>query len=111
MIDVEVLTIPGCPNAAATLREVRAILTEGRVRAKVSHTIVRDMQTVARLRFPGSPTVRVNGRDVEPSTTHVALSCRMYYDDAGRRGTPPTSTIRAALTAAREATRCEKRGH
>lgn len=57
-----------------------------------------------RLRFLGSPTVRVNGRDVEPGAvarTDYALSCRMY----GRTGVPSREWIKAALRSASEAAR------
>jgi hypothetical protein len=52
-----------------------------------------------RLRFPGSPTVRVDGADIEPSSAGrggYALGCRLY----GGSGVPPRELVAAALRAA-----------
>lgn len=61
---VEVLSLPGCPGAADTLRIAREVAA-----ALVPGTEVRDVRlTEAEARergFPGSPTVLVSGRDIE----------------------------------------------
>ena len=52
---------------------------------------VSDLEAAERLRFLGSPTVRVHGRDIEPGAdkrTDFALSCRVYRTDAGLAGEP-----------------------
>ena len=51
-------------------------------------------------RFLGSPTVRVNGVDVEPGATQRAdygMKCRLFHVDGGRSPIPPEEWIRAAL--------------
>ncbi len=56
-------------------------------------------------RFLGSPTVRVDGVDVEPGATlpHTfGLSCRLYRTTDGLRGTPPDEWILARLVIGRE---------
>ena len=68
---VEVLSLPGCPNVDETL------LMAGHVAlALVPGTEVRDVRLTegeARERgFPGSPTVLVNGRDIEGREPHAA---------------------------------------
>jgi len=51
------------------------------------------------LLFPGSPTVRVNGEDVEPHPTSVSsLACRLYEN---RSGIPPVELLRAAISGAK----------
>ena len=63
-----------------------------------------DPATAASLRFPGSPTIRVNGRDVEPSyvdPTDYTPRCRLYRTPAGLRGVPERSWIADALSLAR----------
>ncbi len=59
-----------------------------------------------RLRFPGSPTIRVNGSDVEPGGDGVngfGLTCRVYRRTDGRVSPlPEREQIKAALRAARE---------
>ena len=50
---------------------------------------------------PGSRTVRVNSRDVEPGAdarTDFGLKCRLYQTPAGLRGSPLDEWLLAALT-------------
>lgn len=61
---------------------------------------VADLEAAARLRFLGSPTIRVDGRDVEPGADErreFVLSCRVYRSEGGAAGHPDESWIRAAL--------------
>jgi len=56
--------------------------------------------------FLGSPTVRVNGLDVEPGTNgsrDVTLGDRVYRGDRGLQGWPDARWIRAALVVAQAA--------
>jgi hypothetical protein len=51
------------------------------------------------LSFPGSPTVRVNGEDVEPhQTTIPSLACHLYEN---RSGIPPEELLRTAISDAK----------
>ncbi len=57
-----------------------------------------------RERFVGSPTIRVDGRDVqEPGSEPVGLTCRVYRLRDGRiSALPDREDIAAALAAAEE---------
>ena len=62
---IELLYTEGCANAGPTgllLREVVDGLLPG---GEVRRVLVADAADAARLRFPGSPTIRVNGGDIE----------------------------------------------
>jgi len=52
-----------------------------------------------RLRYPGSPTIRVDGEDLfpVPDRTEYALGCRMYATAEGLKGSPTAMMLRAAL--------------
>jgi len=53
-----------------------------------------------RARFPGSPTVRVDGRDVEPGSeppAEYAPACRLYRLEHHFAGQPDERWIREAL--------------
>jgi hypothetical protein len=55
-----------------------------------------------RLRFLGSPTVRVDGRDVEPGADlreDFGLKCRLYRTEDGLTGTPAEEWLLAAIRA------------
>lgn len=62
---------------------------------------VEDVETAERLRFLGSPTIRVDGRDIEPGAderTDFTLSCRIYRVGSETSGRPDERWLRAALT-------------
>lgn len=70
---VEILYAPGCPH----LREVRARLEtvagEDGVAISVRETLIETVEQAHQRRFSGSPTVRVEGRDVEPEAEVLEL--------------------------------------
>jgi len=79
-----------------------ALAAEGIV-AAVHEVVVTDDNMAARLRFSGSPTIRINGRDVGPEQRDrptFALSCRLY-PAARRIGIPEVEMIQQALRTAR----------
>jgi hypothetical protein len=99
-VRVEVLYIDGCPNRIPTVERVKASLKELRSPVELIEVPVTDLGLALAYRFLGSPTVRVNGIDVEPSArtaTQFGLACRTYHDGAGRVGLPPVELIRHAL--------------
>jgi hypothetical protein len=94
---VEVLYFEGCPThrvAEETLREVLA-----REDAEVELVAVDTDEEAQRLRFPGSPTIRVDGEDLFPVPGRMGytLSCRMYATPEGLRGSPTAEMVHAAL--------------
>lgn len=96
---IEVLSVPDCPNRTRALDSVREALAAMNAHAEILEIIVVDDLAAARLGFPGSPTIRVNNRDVDPlplSEEHPALQCRLY-PGARYPGVPDRETIVRAL--------------
>lgn len=88
---VEVLYFDGCPNHEALLPRLRKLLDDAGVETAVELVDVPDDAAAQRERFLGSPTLRVDGRDVEPGAelrTDFGLKCRLYRTDAGFAGVP-----------------------
>jgi hypothetical protein len=92
---VEVLYFEGCPNHLPTLERIKEVLQEESCDAEVREVLVPDMQTAQSVEFLGSPTVRVNGVDIEPSARErkdFGLMCRRYSE-----GIPSHELIRTAV--------------
>ena len=97
---IEVLYVPGCPNHKPAVEAVTNVLELESFETEISEVPVRNEAEAHALRFPGSPTIRVNGGDVEPeSVSGYALACRLYRNGLG---VPTETAIRAAVTAARK---------
>lgn len=95
MLTIQILTIEGCPNAERALRQVREVTGRLAPDAAVEKVRVESEEEARRLRFAGSPTILVNGRDIEAAATGVAgLACRRYE---GPEGLPPEWMIEAAI--------------
>jgi hypothetical protein len=95
-IQVEVLYFTGCPNHDGLADRIEQLLTDHQLPARVVEVRVDTDNDAQRLAFIGSPTVRINGTDVEPAaaTRHrYGLQCRLYRTTSGLRGTPPDNWI------------------
>jgi hypothetical protein len=103
MIDIELLWFADCPNHAAARAMLEDVLRERAVRPAIRDIDATDPEVAARIRFPGSPTIRVNGVDVMPGFTDpgdYTPRCRVYPTASGLRGVPERSWVEAALDAA-----------
>jgi hypothetical protein len=81
---VEILYVPGCPNYQPTLERLQAILASEAVQTAIQGIPVTTEGEAKALSFPGSPTVRVNGEDIEPHKTSApSLACRLYENGSG----------------------------
>lgn len=99
---VEVLTFEGCPQAEPTLELVRRVIAASGIGATLRRIDIPDPQAAAAHHFLGSPTIRVNGCDIEPDAgrrDRYALSCRIYRTESGLKGEPDERWLRAALYA------------
>ena len=102
---IEVLTFDGCPNALAAHALVDRVVADLGVEAEVASVRVPDVDAVERLRFLGSPTIRVDGCDVQPDAarrTDYALACRVYATATGPSNLPDEDWLRAALSESKE---------
>ncbi len=105
---VEVLYVAECPSHPAAVKLVRDVLNSEGVAAEIREVLVRDDSMATDLAFSGSPTIRINGRDVageSPQAKAFALSCRLYPGSA-EIGLPPVEMVRRAIVEAREGNAC-----
>jgi hypothetical protein len=103
-MELTLLTVPGCPNAAAFEERLAAALA-GRPGVAVTRREIGDERAAALAGMHGSPTLLINGTDPFAAPGQAAsLSCRLYRDDAGRAVPAPSlAALREAIAAASDA--------
>ena len=102
---VELLYIRNCPNHLPTYEMVRDVLRENGLPLEITQIEIDSEVQATAFSFPGSPTVRVDGTDVEPgapSSMDFGVSCRSYVVDSRRQGLPDREWINQAVRHARK---------
>ncbi len=101
-IKVELLYFDGCPTYQTALKDIEDITKQDEIDAEITLVKVKSEEDAKRLQFLGSPTVRVNGVDLEPSSselTDYGLRCRIYKVNGKLVGSPSKEMLRKALEA------------
>jgi hypothetical protein len=98
-VQVSFLYYEECPSHDLALERLREVMGEEGVPDDVEVVKVESEEQAHELRFVGSPTIRVDGQDIEPPTDpHYALTCRAYRLADGRTSPLPSKDmIRHAL--------------
>jgi len=97
---VEFLFWEGCPSHPEALDLLDRILREERVQSTVEVVEVTSDEQARRERFPGSPTIRIDGKDVVPhaDVEPFSLTCRVYRTRDGRvSAVPDPEDLREAV--------------
>ena len=81
-----------CPSHPEARELLRDVLQERGVDAEIVEREVLTQEEAEELAFPGSPTIRVDGRDVDPAgaASRPALTCRIYHLPDGRVSPVPS---------------------
>ncbi len=95
---IELLYMDDCPSWETGLRNLNAALDLEGIHADIALIKVHDDAEAARLKFLGSPSFRVNGRELWPEEREgYALSCRLYLSPQGAKGWPSVEMLRQKL--------------
>jgi hypothetical protein len=96
---VELLWWEGCPSHPQALAELEGILRDEGVEADIQRLEILDDDQARRERFPGSPTIRINGEDIiRADGEPYSLTCRVYRRRDGKiRPTPDPEDVRDAV--------------
>lgn len=89
---IELLYWDGCPSHPEARELLETVLVEHGLTVPVTVREVRSQAEADELRFPGSPTIRVDGTDIDPAGAdgRPALTCRVYILPDGRVSPVPT---------------------
>lgn len=102
---IELLATPDCPHVERAEAIVREALRDDGREPAVTRIWVNDLDNAAGLGFHGSPTLRIDGRDVVPPPDElpINLGCRLYPQPDGRLdGVVPAETIVAEVARRRD---------
>jgi hypothetical protein len=97
---IELLYWEGCPSHPEALELLRDVLAARGIDAEIDMRHIETQEEAEALRFPGSPTIRVDGRDVDPAgaESRPALNCRIYVlPDGGVSPVPTREQLEEAL--------------
>ena len=93
----------GCPSHLPALERLVQVLAEEKIDAEIELIKVESEEQARELKFIGSPTILIDGRDIDPhpELQRYALTCRAYRLEDGRISPLPSrETIRRGLLAA-----------
>jgi hypothetical protein len=102
-VELTLLTVPGCPNAAA-FEERLAVALAGHPGAVVRRREIADELEAAAAGMHGSPTLLVDGTDPFAAPGQApSLSCRLYRAAGGlTAGAPSVQALQQVLAAGRD---------
>jgi hypothetical protein len=91
-MNIELYFWEGCPSYPEAEQLLQEVLKERAIEAPIRMREVRTREEAAELEFPGSPTIRIDGRDVDPAGAEMppALTCRVYRFPDGRTSPIPS---------------------
>jgi hypothetical protein len=100
VVRVEILALEDCPYLEPTVALVERAISGTGVSARIELVFVTNEPQARIKRFLGSPTVRVDGLDVEPGASDIeefGVGGRLYRTDKGLSGWPDEEWVRDAL--------------
>ena len=89
---IELLYWEECPSHPEALETLREVLAERGIADEIEVRHVGTDEEAVALAFPGSPTIRIDGRDVDSrgAASAPSLTCRIYYLPDGRVSPVPS---------------------
>ena len=100
---IDFLYFEDCPSHEQALDRLQKVLKEEGVQAEIEVIEVTTEEQALDVEFLGSPTIRIEGQDIDPVLEHpnYALSCRTYHLEDGRISPLPSEAmIRRAVESA-----------
>jgi hypothetical protein len=97
---IEILIFDGCPNSESAEKLVRETLSELGIDAKIEIINVIDNDDAIAKRFLGSPSIRIDGKDLEIGEnfhTQYSMRCRLYRSGQEISGVPNKDVLTDCL--------------
>jgi len=97
---IGIFFIEGCPGVLPAAKHIKEVIAEESIDAEISLILIETPEDARQLHFTGSPTVRINGIDIETNIKDIkdyALRSRLYTIDGKNSDYPSKDMIRAAI--------------
>ncbi len=98
--NIELFYLGGCPSWERALHNLEEALRVEKLNVPVSKVLVQSDEEAQKMRFLGSPTIRIDGVDLEGAdadTRPYMLGCRIYPEGDQTIGWPSVEMIRRVL--------------
>ena len=77
-LKIEILYFESCPSYKKAILNVKAALKEENIQADLRLIEVATAEKAEKVGFQGSPSIRINGKDMEGRDEGYSFSCRLY---------------------------------
>jgi hypothetical protein len=95
---IEFLYFGDCPSWKNALDLLKDVLDELKISTDIILTKVETNEEAILHKFQGSPTIKINGKDLFPTNQeNFALGCRVYQTPEGFKGSPTRAMIKANI--------------
>lgn len=92
---IRILYFDGCPSYESAVASLREVVAEQNLEAEIELVRVSSREEAVAQLFLGSPTVQINGVDIEGLKVRMKesdLCCRLYNEEGALRGWPSRET-------------------
>ena len=103
---IQLFYFDGCPSYERALSNLNEAMRQQGLDDPVDMVRVTSVKDAHATQFLGSPTIRIDGRDLEASDVQegaFGLGCRVYREGQQATGCPSVALIRRALDTAQGA--------
>ncbi|MCJ7773436.1 MAG: DUF2703 domain-containing protein [Desulfobacterales bacterium] len=95
---IDLLYFDDCPSWIIALGYLQETLKDVGIDCEINLIKIETNEEALKNKFPGSPTIKVNGSDIFPTNhKNYALGCRVYQTPQGFRGSPSKEMITDCL--------------
>ncbi len=100
---IELFYFDGCTAYQTALKYLRELIQEKNLDVAVKMIKIEGDQQARASRFLGSPSIRINGVDIEPGAEKIkdfSMRCRLYLEDGETSEWPSKKMIARAIDSA-----------
>jgi hypothetical protein len=97
---IELLYFEGCTAYQTALKHLEEVIQEKKLNAGVEMVKLKNDKQAREQRFLGSPTIRINGQDIEPDAQQIrefSIRCRLYLEGDRVNEWPGKELMRHAI--------------